>query len=87
MVQWLRLYTANAGVAALIPGWGTKILHAVQHGQKIIHTHTHRSISMGRWIGVTNFSMKSFSSVFIRLNHRFTFLFLSNLLLEPILLI
>ena len=41
MVQWLRLYTANAGVAALIPGWGTKILHAVQHGQKIIYTHTH----------------------------------------------
>ena len=34
MVQWLRLPTSNAGGAGLIPGWGAKILHAEQHGQK-----------------------------------------------------
>ena len=28
VVQWLRLCTSNAGDAALIPGWGTKIPHA-----------------------------------------------------------
>ena len=44
MVQWLRLYTANAEVAGLISGWGTKIPHALQHGQKIIHTRTHTQI-------------------------------------------
>ena len=34
-VQWLRVHTANAGGVGLILGRGTKILHAVQHGQKI----------------------------------------------------
>ena len=34
MVQWLRLYTFNAAGAGLMPGWGTKILYAVGHGQK-----------------------------------------------------
>ena len=34
MVQWLRLYTFNAAGAGLMPGWRTKILHAVGHGQK-----------------------------------------------------
>ena len=29
MVQWLRLHTANAEGLGLIPGWGTKIPHAV----------------------------------------------------------
>ena len=33
-VQWLRLCACNAGVAGSIPGWGTKIPHAVPHGQK-----------------------------------------------------
>ena len=33
-VQWLRLCTPNAGGMGLIPGWGTKIPHATQHGQK-----------------------------------------------------
>ena len=34
MARWLRLYASNAG-GALIPGWGTKILHdAVWHGKK-----------------------------------------------------
>ena len=35
VVQWLRLHTSNAGCSGLIPGWGNKILHAMQHGQKI----------------------------------------------------
>ena len=29
-VQWLRLYISASEGASLIPGWGTKILHAVQ---------------------------------------------------------
>ena len=31
-IQWLRLHSSNAGGASLIPGWGTKTLHAAQHG-------------------------------------------------------
>ena len=34
VVQWLRLHSPNAGGAGLIPGWGTKIKHATQHGPK-----------------------------------------------------
>ena len=34
LVQWLRLHTSNAGGMGLIPGWGTKIPHAVRCGQK-----------------------------------------------------
>ena len=34
MVQWLRPHAPNAGDTGLIPGWGTKILHTTQHGQK-----------------------------------------------------
>ena len=33
MVQWLRLCTATPGSVGLIPGPGTKTLHAVWHGQ------------------------------------------------------
>ena len=33
-VQWLRLRASTAGVVGLIPGQGTKILQAVQYGQK-----------------------------------------------------
>ena len=33
-VQWLRLCTSTAGVKSSIPGRGTKILSAVQCGQK-----------------------------------------------------
>ena len=29
VVQWLRLSTSNAEGVGLIPGWGTKIPHAV----------------------------------------------------------
>ena len=34
VVQWLRLHAANAWSADLIPDQGTKIPHAVWHGQK-----------------------------------------------------
>ena len=34
VVQWLRFCASNARSAGSIPGWGTKIPHAVQHGQK-----------------------------------------------------
>ena len=33
-VQWLRLYTANAGSTGLIPDQVTKTPRSVQHGQK-----------------------------------------------------
>ena len=35
MVQWLRLRASTAGATGLIPGPGTKIPHAPQHGQKL----------------------------------------------------
>ena len=34
VVQWLRFCAASAGGTGLIPGWGTKILHAARHGKK-----------------------------------------------------
>ena len=34
VVQWLRLCASTAGGIGSIPGWGTKIWHAVQSGQK-----------------------------------------------------
>ena len=34
VVQWLELHASTAGDMGLIPGQGTKILHAVQRGQK-----------------------------------------------------
>ena len=33
-VQWLKLHTSTARSMGLIPGWGTKILHAMQRGKK-----------------------------------------------------
>ena len=33
-VQWLRLCASTAGGMGSIPGWGTKIPHAAQYGQK-----------------------------------------------------
>ena len=33
-VQWLRIHAFTAGGAGSIPVWGTKILSAVQNGQK-----------------------------------------------------
>ena len=35
-VQWLRFWAFTAGGTLPIPGWGTKILHAVRCSQKII---------------------------------------------------
>ena len=34
MVKWLRLHASTAGDTGSIPGQGTKILQATQHGQK-----------------------------------------------------
>ena len=34
MIQWLRLYSSIAWGTGLIPGWGTKIPHAMCHGKK-----------------------------------------------------
>ena len=34
MVKWLRLHASTAGSMGLIPGWGTKILNTMGHGQK-----------------------------------------------------
>ena len=34
VVQWLRLHESTAGGVGSIPGWGTKISHATQCGQK-----------------------------------------------------
>ena len=34
MVQWLGFQASTARGADLIPDWGTRILHAVQHDQK-----------------------------------------------------
>ena len=34
VAQWLRLHASFAGGMGLIPGWGTKIPHAVGQGQK-----------------------------------------------------
>ena len=34
VVQWLRLCTFNADSTGSIPGQGTNIPHAMQHGQK-----------------------------------------------------
>ena len=34
-VQWLRLCASNAGNVEFHSGWGTKILHAMWHSQKI----------------------------------------------------
>ena len=35
-VQWWGLHTSTTGGVSSIPGWGRKILHAVQCGQKMI---------------------------------------------------
>ena len=34
VVQWLRLLTSTSEGMGLIPGWGTKILHALWHSKK-----------------------------------------------------
>ena len=34
-VQWLRLRASTAGGESSVPGWGVKILHVMQQGQKL----------------------------------------------------
>ena len=34
VVHWLRHHTFTAEDTGLIPGWGTKILHALRYSQK-----------------------------------------------------
>ena len=34
MVQWLKLCASTVGGAGSIPGWGTKIPHALWYSQK-----------------------------------------------------
>ena len=34
VVQWLGLHVSTAGSMGSTPGWGTKILQAMWHGQK-----------------------------------------------------
>ena len=53
VVQWLRLQAASAGGTGMVPGWGTKISHAVQLGQKkniyihiYIHIHILRNLTL-----------------------------------------
>ena len=36
MVPWLTLRASSARGADSLPGWGTKILHAMWHGQENI---------------------------------------------------
>ena len=38
-IQWLRLCASNAGGVGSIPGWGAKILHAMQGDQKKKYLH------------------------------------------------
>ena len=47
MVQWLRLCASTVGASGLIPGWGTKILYAVWHGQKKIKKDTGSRACLG----------------------------------------
>ena len=37
VIQWFRLHASNAGGVGSIPGWGTNIPHAVEHGQKFFN--------------------------------------------------
>ena len=38
VVQWLRLHVSSAGGMGLIPGWRTKMPHAVWHGKTKLHS-------------------------------------------------
>ena len=57
-VQRLRLCASTAGGAGSIPGWGTKIPHAVRRGQKVKKQNkssdekenTHRLVKMYRML-------------------------------------
>ena len=34
VIQWLGLHASTAGGIGSVPGWGTKIPHALWHSQK-----------------------------------------------------
>ena len=44
-VQWLRLCSSNAWTVDLIPGWGIKMPHAMEHDKKKKKTHTENNNS------------------------------------------
>ena len=56
VVQWLRLYAPNAEGMGPIPGQGSKIPHAIWHGQKkspqktkkYMHSYVHCSVIHNR---------------------------------------
>ena len=58
MVQWLRLCTSNEGGTSSGPGWGLKIPHAAQCGQK----------KKEEWINEKT-NGESFYSFFLRLSY------------------
>ena len=46
VVLWLRLRASTAGSTGWIPGWGTKIPHAMRHSQKKKKLREHKPWSM-----------------------------------------
>ena len=49
MVQWLGLCASTAGGVGSIPGQGTKILKAMQHGQKKKKTKPNQTKKTPTW--------------------------------------
>ena len=49
VVQWLRLHTSSAAGVGLIPGWGTKILHA---------SWCHQKLKINKWTNKVKFKNK-----------------------------
>ena len=53
VAQWLRLCASNIGVVGSVPGWGTKIPHAVGHikkkkatlGESFLNSETQEGVS------------------------------------------
>ena len=46
MVQWLKLCASTVGGAGSIPGWGTKIPHALWYSQKTNKLKKKKKISL-----------------------------------------
>ena len=56
VVQWFRLCASTAGDVGLIPGWGTKILHATGHSQKnILYALNPAHLLLHKWLLVFSF--------------------------------
>ena len=49
VVQWLGLLAVAAKGPGLIPGWGTRILHVMQYGQKNKNKKTNTQIVVCLW--------------------------------------